>query len=158
MLTTGVKENRRKCVKQEYPIFDKLSESIITDMKNDANDPNDDLNAAICEDEVIEPTQFSPNKCIKILNEQNKENHEDKTINIESTSLVTKERSPTVLSKRSIKKETCKKEHRFLHRLDFNDALLSHQALLNETPKWHSKAPAKNSTPGRMLDSRSTFL
>ncbi|XP_055306749.1 uncharacterized protein LOC129571037 [Sitodiplosis mosellana] len=141
LLTTEMKENRRKRVKRESLMFNESSD--------DPDNTNADLNAAFrssisespprkkqqdSQDEVIEPTQFSPVKSKKILQELYLENDVCKTTKRESTSLVTKESSPTVLSKRS-----------------------SIKTALNESPKWHSKAPSKNNTPRRLFDSRTAI-
>lgn len=157
LLSTELEGSCRKRLKKCSPKFGELSQIIISDT---ADVTCDDLNAAfrssICEDEEIEPTQFSPNKSNKILQEQNKENAGCKEIEKELTSLVTKEKSPTVLSKRSSKKETncIKREHTPLHRCESNDTTLARAA--NESAKWHSKAPTKNNTPRRLFDIRST--
>lgn len=155
LLSTELGGSCRKRLKKGSPKFGELSQLIISDT---ADVTCDDLNAAfrssICEDEEIEPTQFSPNKSIKILQEQNKENAVCKIITKESTSLVTKEKSPTVLSKRSTKKETSKREHTPLHKCESNDTTFARVA--NESAKWHSKAPTKNNTPRRLFDIRST--
>lgn len=92
LLTTEMLENRRKRIRRNSSNFEKASDSFIANTTHDSDITNDDLNAAfrssLCEDEVVEPTQFSPNK----YDDHNKENVEKKTYIVE--------RSPTVLSKR----------------------------------------------------------
>lgn len=153
LLSTELEGSCRKRVKKDSPKFGELSQSIYSDT---ADGTCDYLNAAfrssICEDEEVEPTQFSPNKSIKIFQEQNKENAGCEITTKGPTSLVTKEKSPTVLSKRK------KEKHTPLHRCDSSDnsnTTLTRPALLNESAKWHSKAPTNN-TPRRLFDIRST--
>lgn len=95
LLTSEISENQRKRLKTEFLDIDESS-NVLDNTTDNTDDITDDLNAAFLssiEDEVIEPTQFSPTKI------HNSENDSCKAKKKESTSLE-KERSPTVLSKR----------------------------------------------------------
>lgn len=150
LLSSEMKENCRKRVKKESSKFNKSSESIITCNINDKDVSHDDLNiafqASMCEDEVVGPTQFSPNKSVKILQEHNTTHNESKG----RKGSTMKEKSPTVLSKYS-----SKKEHTLLHRIDSKDLSSGFQAELNQSSKWHSKNPTNTNTSRQLFKSRS---
>lgn len=139
-------ENQRKRVKTEFLEIDELSNVIDTTTDN-TYDVTDDLNAAFLssiEDEVIEPTQFNQTKIrnLKINGCEAKEK--------ESKSLETKERSPTVLSKR-------RNKVRYFHIFYTEIEMLiffCYQTVSNEAPEWRSKALSKNNAPRRLFNSK----
>lgn len=156
-------ESRRKRIKTENDLTPEAVNNDISDELNDA------FQHSICDDDVIEPTQFganesginktaliSPGKKGRRVMEHNKENEQIKTVQKDVSPFDVKEKSPTMLGKRFNRidlKKTDKMQQKPLVSVHSNVQSPVEQnlddSMRSESPKWHSK-------PRRLFDNWSS--
>lgn len=160
--TTELNEYRRKRIRIDSTKIEDLFHTSST------YDTNDDLNAAFSastyDDEMIAPTQFEvssvKSKKPIITRKHNKENNADTPQPLKALNMVnSKEKSPTVLSKRSFKTEIEQGIEPMTTRdIELNEGSLVRKtksmSILNESPKWQTKTFPKNVSPRRLFENK----
>lgn len=152
--------------------------SCVSPHQENNDELNDAFRSSICDDDVIEPTQYeiskiqmkkstsksSPGHKSQHSIEQNKENEESKETELDLQTFDQLEKSPTMLGKRGTRidsKQTDKQSQKP------TDCVYSKEKsplqksidvnLRGQSPKWFSKAPNKHGTPRCLFDNW-TFL
>lgn len=157
-------ESRRKRIKTE------MNNLTPEALNNDTSDElNDAFHHSICDDDVIEPTQFganvlginktaliSPGKKGRRVMEHNKENEQNKSVQKDVSPIDVMEKSPTMLGKRFNRidlKKTDKMQPKPLVSVHSNEQSPVQQnlddSMRSESPKCHSK-------PRRLFDNWSS--